>query len=307
MRITVIGCGNAFSHLNYNQSFLVEEGNSKMLIDCGTRVPIALHNLKIDIDSITDIYISHQHGDHCGGLEELAFLRYDWVGRPIHYNDTKRTKNYAPRLICNELLMKDLWEHNLSGALDSMEGFDATLETYFNPDPIRANQKFLWEGWEVSLVQQIHIMTGSVIKNTFGLFFEPTVHVPIIKINDKFIEHKSILFTTDAQYFQPEQVKVFYDKADIIFQDCECIGCDTATKQMLFKSGVHANYGQLAGWSNVNAYRMDEVTKKKLWLSHYQDFVTLDQDFKGQQCNWDKLAEEDSFAGFVKVGQVFEI
>lgn len=257
-----------------------------------------LRKLNIDINSITDVYISHSHSDHCGGLEELAFIRYDWLGMPTVYNDEQRTKEYAPNLICNELLLKELWDHTLKGGLDSMQGFDSSLETFFIPKPIKANQKFIWQNREVSLVQQIHIMTGSVIKNTFGLFFEHSER------NGKY---KKVFFTTDAQYFQPEQVKVFYDKADIIFQDCECIGCDTVNKQMLFKSGVHANYGQLAGWSNVNAYRMDEVTKKKLWLSHYQDFVTLDQDFKGQQCNWDKLAEEDGFAGFVKVGQVFEI
>jgi ribonuclease BN (tRNA processing enzyme) len=297
MKITIVGCGNAFSYENYNQSFLLEEGNQKMLIDCGTRVPMALHNLGIDINSITDVYISHQHGDHCGGLEELAFLRYDWVGRPITFNDNKRVKDYALRLYCNEKLLEDLWKYNLSGALDSMEGFDATLETYFIPMPIKANQKFQWQTWEISLVQQIHIMTGSVIKNTFGLFLE----------NVQEYTKPKIFFTTDAQYFQPEQVKIFYDKANIIFQDCECIGCDTITKQLLFKSGVHANYAQLAGWDNVNAMKLDSNTKKKLWLSHYQDFVTGCKDFKGQVCDWDLLAEEDGFAGFVKVGQVFEI
>jgi len=298
MKITVVGCGNAFSYKNYNQSFLLEEGNQKLLIDCGTRTPMALHNLGIDINSITDVYISHQHGDHCGGLEEFAFLRYDWVGRPVTYDDNRRSKNYAPRLYCNEKLIIDLWEHNLSGALDSMEGFDATLETYFIPIPIKANQKFQWQTWQVSLVQQIHIMTGSVIKNTFGLFFEKATNP---------LSSKKLFFTTDAQYFQPEQVKIFYDKADIIFQDCECIGCNTQTKEMIFKSGVHANYGQLAGWKNVNAMKLDENTKKKLWLSHYQDFVSDCKDGFGNACDWDKLAEEDGFAGFVYVGQEFEI
>lgn len=293
MKITVVGCGNAFSDINYNQSFLVEIEDKKVLIDCGTRVPQALRKLNIDINSITHVYISHQHSDHCGGLEELAFLRYDWLNKPVNGKD----KKYAPYLICNEVLLKDLWEHTLKGGLDSMEGFDSTIETFFQPIPVKANKPILLGGWKISLVQQIHIMTGSVIKNTFGLFFE----------NIREPERKKVFFTTDAQYFQPEQVKVFYDKADIIFQDTECIGCDTENKIMQFKSGVHANYGQLAGWSNVNAYRLDKATKKKLWLSHYQDFVTECKDFFGNACDWDKLAEEDGFAGFVYVGQTFEV
>jgi len=297
MKITVLGCGNAFSDKNFNQSFLLEEGERKFLIDCGTRTPASIRNLNIDINTITDIYISHQHSDHCGGIEEFAFLRYDWMGMPTRYDDERRTKDYAPNLICNEILLKDLWEHSLKGGLDSMQGFDADLSTYFVPKPIKANQKFIWQGWEISLVQQIHIMTGSIIKNTFGLFIEHSTD------EDK----QKVFFTTDAQYFQPEQVKVFYDRADLIFQDCECVGCNTKDKKMFFKSGVHANYGQLAGWEGVNAMKLDSTTKRKLWLSHYQDFVTDCEDFFGQACDWDELAEEDGFAGFVTVGQEFNI
>lgn len=297
MKITIVGCGNAFSDKNFNQSFLLEEGNKKFLVDCGTRVPAALRHLDIDINSITDIFCSHSHGDHCGGIEELAFLRYDWAGMPTRYDDEKRTKDYAPNLICNEMLLRDLWEHSLKGGLDSMQGFDSSLSTFFKPIPIKANQKFIWQGWEISLVQQIHIMTGSIIKNTFGLFLEHSI--------DK--SRQKVFFTTDAQYFQPEQVKVFYDRADIIFQDCECIGCDTVNKKMLFKSGVHANYGQLAGWEGVNAMKLDKETKKKLWLSHYQDFVNECKDGFGNLCHWGNLAEEDGFAGFVTVGQEFNI
>ena len=292
MKITVIGCGNAFSYKNYNQSFLLEEGDRKLLIDCGTRTPMALHNECIDIKKITDVYISHQHGDHCGGLEELAFLCYDWKNHPTIWKESPI--DYAPTLIANEVLLKDLWSYTLCGGLKSMEGFDAKLETYFKPKYVKANQKIDWMGWTLSLIQQIHVMTGSVVMNTFGLFFEKE-------------GHKSIFFTTDAQYFQPEQVKVFYDKADIIFQDTELIGVDIPNKLMHFKSGVHANYAQLAGWESVNAYKMDEKTKSKLYLSHYQDFKNDEKDFFGNDVDWDHQAEIDGFAGFIKVGQTFEV
>jgi len=299
MKIIVLGCGNAFSDKNFNQSFLLEDGKRKLLIDCGTRTPASIRNAGIDINSITDVYISHQHGDHCGGLEELAFIRYDWKNKPRKYDDYELDKqvNYAPYLYANKELMKDLWDHTLSGGLRSMEGFDAQLDTFFIPRPIEPNKSFQWQDWKISLIQQIHIMTGSIIMNTFGLFIEHFTDT----------SRPKLFFTTDAQYFQPEQVKVFYDRADIIFQDCECIGCDTVNKKMLFKSGVHANYGQLAGWKGVNAMKLDDKTKKKLWLSHYQDFVTGCEDGFGNACDWDALAQEDGFAGFVTVGQEFNI
>ena len=292
MEIKVIGCGNAFSYKNYNQSFLLEEDGRRMLIDCGTRVPIALHDLGIDIKSIDDIYVSHQHSDHCGGLEEMAFLRYDWANHPISHKEGPVP--YAPKLIANEKLLKDLWNTSLSGGLKSMEGFDATLDTYFIPKPIKANQTFIWQNWACSLIQQIHVMTGSVVMNTFGLFMKKE-------------GHPSVFFTTDSQYFQPEQVRYFYDSADLVFQDCELTGVDALHKTLKFKSGVHASYAQLAGWESVNAYKLGAKTKGKLYLSHYQDYKNDGKDFFGNYVNWDALAKEDGFAGFISVGQTFEV
>lgn len=287
MKITVIGCGNAFSEKNYNQSFLLEESNPdmhtsrKMLIDCGQLTISALRHAGVDLKSITDIYISHAHADHIGALEAMAFLRYDWLNRPHNYKE----RDYAPKLIANAQLLKDLWDKSLRGGLESMEGFVASLATFFCPVPVKDNQAFIWEGWACSLIQQVHIMTGSTIACTFGLLMGKE-------------GHKSVYFTTDSQHCSPRQMEVFYKKADIIFQDCECTP---------FMSGVHANYAQLAGYPEANAVKLSADIKEKMWLSHYQDFVSDKKDFYGKDCDWEKKADEDGFAGFVTVGQVFEI
>jgi len=175
-----------------------------------------------------------------------------------------------------------------------MEGFDATLETFFETMPIEPNVKFMWCGWTFSLVQQVHIMTGSIIKNTFGLFIEKE-------------GFDSIFITTDCQFFQPRQVMKFYEKADYVIQDCECIGVDTVNKEMKFASGVHANFAELAGWDSANAAKLSDHIKSKLLLSHYQDFVSNDKDMYGNNCNWKELAETAGFKGFVYVGQIIEL
>ena len=281
MKITVIGCGNAFSYINYNQCFLLEEGDSKMLFDCGSLTMLALRNANISLHSITDLYLSHAHSDHVGGIEAFAFSRYDWGRRPTNYRDG----NYAPNLIANKELMKNLWEHTLKGGLESMEGFVADIETYFKPNPIEPNQKFLWEGWTCELVQQIHIMTGSTISSTFGLMMSKP-------------DHKTVYFTADSQHCSPRQMEIFYKRADIIFQDCECLP---------FLSGVHANYVQLSGHPESNSVKLSDDIKSKMYLSHYQDFVSINKDFFGGDCNWFDKAKEDGFWGFIKVGDVFEV
>lgn len=336
MRVTVVGCGNAFSKKNYNQSFLVEEDGRKLLIDCGSQIPNALVDSGISLKDIDDIYVSHGHADHIGGLEEVAFLRYDWMKRPTHYSQGK----YAPRLIGNEGFLVELWEHSLKGGLQSMEGFQATLETFFEVVPIKPNTTFDWQGWTVELVQQIHVMAGNMIMHTYGLIFKKE-------------GHKTVYFTTDSQHCSPRQMQKFYKDADVIFQDCELVGCSFKFKEgervyhegnrvypdgsssvdpwntwptdameatnllaeginpelwkvFKFGSGVHANYAELAGYPSANNIQLPADIKAKMWLSHYQDCKMDNKDAFGNSVDWDKQAQEDGFAGFVSVGQIFE-
>lgn len=333
MNIKVIGCGNAFSNKNFNQSFLVEEDGRKMLIDCGMQTPQALAYAGLTAKDIDDIYISHAHADHCGGLEYFAFTRYDWAKRPRHFSEG----NYAPALIANEQLMKDLWDKTLRGGLESMEGFVASIGTFFEPIAIAPNVPFTWQGWTVSLIQQVHIMSGSIIMPSFGIMFQKK-------------GHKSVYFVTDSQHCSPRQMEEYYKQADIIFQDCECTGVnfrfeegqqvynaahakgvttgwwfpwpeDTLEamtflaegiqprkwERFKFGSGVHANFAQLAGYESANSVRLSDEIKAKMYLSHYQDFVLDNKDMFGNTVDWDKEASKAGFKGFAHLNMELEV
>ena len=300
MKITIIGTGSAFSAINYNTCYLLEEDGRRMLIDCGQQVLAGLRAQHVDINSIDDIYISHLHADHIGSLEAMAFMRYDWMGKPqLAKNNPK-----APTLYCNQQLRTDLWEKSLRGGMECIEGMQANLDTFFKvPGPV-ANlipNMFYWQGWDCSMIQQVHIMTGSTISQTFGLMMERP-------------DHPVLYFTTDAQYCSPNQIQVFYKKADLIFQDCEVIP---------FCSGVHANYIQLAGYEDANSTKLSADIKAKMWLTHYQDCVTTrtkvlhsvsPYEFYTQRgsgsvipFDWQPQALDDGFKGFLTVGQVLEV
>jgi subtilisin family serine protease len=49
------------------------------LIDAGWDTPHMLKRAGVSVKSITDVYVSHQHADHAGGLEYIGFARYDFV------------------------------------------------------------------------------------------------------------------------------------------------------------------------------------------------------------------------------------
>ena len=69
MRLTVIGCGDAFgSGGRFNTCFLIEASQSTILLDCGASSMVALHARGIDPASIDGVILTHLHGDHFGGL-----------------------------------------------------------------------------------------------------------------------------------------------------------------------------------------------------------------------------------------------
>ncbi len=69
MKLTVIGCGDAFgSGGRLQTSYHVEAADTRFLIDCGATTLMGLTRLGIDPNAIETIFISHLHGDHYAGL-----------------------------------------------------------------------------------------------------------------------------------------------------------------------------------------------------------------------------------------------
>src|SRR5262249_39798287 len=69
MRLTVVGCGDAFgSGGRLQTSYLVEAAGTRFLIDCGASVLIGFNRLGLDPNAVPPIFISHLHGDHYAGL-----------------------------------------------------------------------------------------------------------------------------------------------------------------------------------------------------------------------------------------------
>lgn len=213
--LTFLGSGSAFyigSHAgeNWQSNVLIRSpAGRRLLIDCGSDIRFSLREQGLTAGDIDDVFISHLHADHVGGLEWLAFsTRFSAAGR-------------KPRILANQAILKDLWSHSLRGGLGSLEGELATLRTYFDIQSIPDNKGFDWEGIHFRPVQVVHNVDGFRICPTFGLLFS--------------IGATSIFFTADTQ-FAPNQISRYYQCADLILHDCETSS---------FRSGVHAHYEQL--------------------------------------------------------------
>jgi ribonuclease BN (tRNA processing enzyme) len=72
MRLTVVGCGDAFgSGGRSNTCFWLETNKGVVVVDFGASALPALKKLELDPNRIDAVVLSHLHGDHYGGLPFL--------------------------------------------------------------------------------------------------------------------------------------------------------------------------------------------------------------------------------------------
>ena len=69
MKLTVVGCGDAFGSGGRLQTcYHVGSERGQFLIDCGASALIGLRRQGLQPNDIDTVFISHLHGDHFAGL-----------------------------------------------------------------------------------------------------------------------------------------------------------------------------------------------------------------------------------------------
>ncbi len=68
-KIYILGCGDAFGSGGRNNSgYLVESEDRLFLLDCGPTTLLAMKRMDFNPKRLDAIFLSHLHGDHCGGV-----------------------------------------------------------------------------------------------------------------------------------------------------------------------------------------------------------------------------------------------
>ena len=71
-RINILGCGSATPSLRHLPSCQVIEYRGRlMMIDCGEGAQLSMRRQRLKFSRLTDVFISHLHGDHFLGLPGL--------------------------------------------------------------------------------------------------------------------------------------------------------------------------------------------------------------------------------------------
>jgi ribonuclease BN (tRNA processing enzyme) len=252
IKIIFLGSGSAFTVGcdNFQSNILIiDERENKLLVDCGSDIRFSLRQSGFSYLDITDIYISHLHSDHAGGLEYMGFSRKF---------DPRCAKT---KLYLSSEIATDIWQKTLSGGMEHIEGVTSQMDDFFAVYSVGKNGYFDWSNIRFHLLKTNHVDSGSRLMSSHGLFFQ--------------VKGKRIFLSGDTK-LSFENLRSYYEEADIIFHDCE-----TAIKSTL----VHAHYNQLID--------LPKRIKNKMWLYGYQPQELPD-------------AKKDGFCGFIKRGQSFE-
>lgn len=237
LSIFFIGTGSAFSKTMYQNNILIIKGNDHLLIDCGSTCFRSLHEVGVFAGDIRNVFITHSHADHIGGLEELMM-----TGRYI----TKRN----PNLIISEEYEPFLWNESLKGGSAYSE--------------IVENRVLRFRDF-------VDIQRPSLVNPEFREMLEANVdHINIKMIRTKhhpdnakswkdshisygiIIENK-VFFTSDTRFDDLLLKEVTSEfPIEIIFHDCQ-----------LFTGGVHASLDELS--------QFPQGLKQKIILMHYGD------------------------------------
>ena len=242
LRLFFIGVGSAFTEKHNQTNFLLVRGEDHVMVDFGrTALEAFPRTTGLSAYDIEVILPTHSHGDHIGGIEQLAQMNR-YVGIPF------QGKNKLKMVIAEEY-QRVLWENSLRGGLEYNEeladGKVMGFADYFGiirPQWLVHQPREIFEvdvgGIHIEMFRTNHIpeqsdrWSGSFL--SYGLFI-----------------NNSILITCDTKFDLP-LLEHYAERADTIFHDVQ-----------FFPGAVHAPLFDLN--------TLPEDWKKKMYLMHYAD------------------------------------
>lgn len=268
LELFFLGTGSAFVKQNHQNNFLIIKGNDHLLVDCGTQCPIAFYKYNSTLLNIENIFLTHSHSDHIGGVEELALLH-------------RYVKQSRVKILINDEYKALLWNESLKGGLS----YGEQRETPFNKDNPQRYLVFedYFEQIVPRLISELPRPMWEADVGSINIKFFRTMHMPDGVPSWKesawssgLLIDNRILFPGDTR-FDPDLLEWMERefKPECIFHDCQS-----------YTGGVHTGIEELK--------TLPEGIKKKMLLCHYADnFITFD-------------AEKEGFAGMALPGVYYD-
>jgi len=126
----------------FNTNLIIEFDSSEfLLVDCGITASRSLETIGMSVLDVKNLFISHLHADHIGGIEELVLKSKLIRGRKIN-------------LFIQETLVDGLWA-SIRGGIEHTQRGRMKIDDYFNLFPYQ--DRFVLDGVEFSSHPTHHI------------------------------------------------------------------------------------------------------------------------------------------------------
>jgi ribonuclease BN (tRNA processing enzyme) len=187
MRLTIVGCGDAFgSGGRTNTCFWLETAKGTIAIDFGASALPALKARQLDPNAIDAIVLSHLHGDHFGGLPFLL-LDYQFL-----------TRRERPLMI--------------AGPPGTRARLDAALEVFF-PKAGGTKWRFPWTVQEIAVGIESGVLGHSLL--TAEVIHQSGAPSTALRLSDG---EKTFAYSGDTEW--TDALKPIAAQADLFI--CEC-------------------------------------------------------------------------------------
>lgn len=219
--LTFLGTGGAFCDFrdNYHNNAVVKTDEGYVLIDCGVTAVQSLKELGIPVWDIAGVIVTHCHGDHIGGLEQLMWERFytgpngpGWLQTPI-YSTVQILKDVRKSLWACMNEFTDKQGVHLCG-YDRL-AFPTIIQGALNIGDL-----------SISMYATPHIRGDDIDKPCYGVWMR----------KGPSNQEGSIAYYTSDTIFQ-ENIGDLFPDADVIFHDC------TFTPR--YPGTVHTHYEEL--------------------------------------------------------------
>lgn len=256
--LVMLGTGGAFTdyRTNYHNNAAVRTQEGWVLIDCGGTAIQSLKELNISPHEVCAVIVTHMHGDHVGGIEQLIWERF-YTG-PEGFPVWAKTK-----IICPADLKGDIYQF-LEPCLREFTGSDGTIWQG------GADKLVEWEMTHSKFLSPIFEETADPISGEkLILRKDPPTHIDVGNVRFTFfnVPHSDkkayglriesnnthIIFTSDTTFRGDVVESWVQDGAQAVFHDCMFFP--------LYPGTVHTHFVQLM--------ELPDEVKRRVILMHH--------------------------------------
>ena len=206
--ITFLGTGGAFCDFrqNYHNNVVVQADGGLVLIDCGATAVQSLKELGIPVWEIKAVIVTHMHGDHIGGLEQLIWERCYTGANPRVGAPMRPTKIIAPHSVLvgvRQMLTPCIDEYTTRHGVVRCAGYNTLVREQL----LEPYDSAFMGGTQFRVYETPHVTGERVAKPSFGVLI--TDHV----------SNARCIYTSDTTFRRNLLDEVCPDP-ELVFHDC---------------------------------------------------------------------------------------